>query len=178
MEVVITAEARQEAGRLSKSDERLAELYSTHAAAAVRLAFLLTSDREAAEDIAHDAFVRVGGKILTLREPERAAGYLFRTVANLAKDHGRRVARSRDLERRRTGTRPNPHVDFELRDEVLSALVTIDPRYRLVLFLRYYLDMSEHQAAEAMGCTTAAVKSLTNRAARALRARLEGEADG
>lgn len=153
-------------------EERLAELYAAHAGAAIRLAYVLTRDASIAEDIAQEAFVRLGGKLFALRAPERAAGYLFRTVANLVKDH------ERALRRRRTG----PSVETaaavpapEVHDEVLGAMLAIAPRHRLVLFLRYYLDMSEQQAAQALGCSPSAVKSLTNRAIVSVRKRLEGE---
>lgn len=164
----------RQARGVSRADERLATIYSERAGDAVRLAYLLTRDHQAAEDIAHEAFVRLGGKLLTLRDPERAAGYLLRTVANLAKDHGRRLARARAAGAVGSEASEPAHIDVELRDEVFTALAAIPPRQRMVLFLRYYLDMSEQQASQTMGCTTAAVKSLTNRAASSLRKQLEG----
>lgn len=159
---------------MSSMDERLAQIYRAHSGEATRLAFLLTRDRQEAEDITHEAFVRLGAKLLTLRDPDRAVGYLLRTVANLAKDHGRRLARARRFGV--TILQPSPHsLDVELRDEVLTAMMMIPLRHRLVLFLRYYLDMSEQQAAQTMGCTPAAIKSLTNRATNSVRKHLEGE---
>lgn len=61
----------------------LAELYARHAPGAVRLAFLVTGDREAAQDIAQDAFIKVAGRFRHLRFPDAFDAYLRRTVINL-----------------------------------------------------------------------------------------------
>lgn len=164
----------REARSVSRADDRLAQLYRAHSGEATRLAWLLTGDRQAAEDIAQEAFVRLGGKLLTLRDPQRATGYLLRTVANLAKDHYRRLKRDQKLMVVWTAEAFSGSFDIEVRDEVLSAMMTIAPRHRLILFLRYYLDMSEQQAAQTLGCSTAAIKSLTNRATVSIRKQLEG----
>ena len=157
---------------MTNQDERLAHFYAAHVAQATRLAFLLTGDRHVAQDVAQDAFVRVGSKLSGLRHPDRAAGYLLRTVANLSKDHMRRMRRER--ERIVAPEVVGGEIGNPLRDEVLAALVKLPPRQRLVVFLRYYLDMSEAQAAQTVGCSTSAVKSLTNRAIVSLRGILEG----
>ena len=161
---------------MSSAEDRLADLYAANVQAATRLAYLLTADRQAAEDIAQEAFVRLGGRLLALREPDKAAGYLMRTVANLARDHGRRLKREDKLEVKLESNATAPLDRIEVRDEVLSAMMRLTPRHRMVLFLRYYLDMSEEQAAQALGSSTSAIKSLTNRASVALRRQLGGDA--
>ena len=64
---------------------RLGELYRRHAGDAARLAYLITGDRALAEDLAHEAFVRLIGRFRDLRNPESFEFYLRRTVANLAR---------------------------------------------------------------------------------------------
>jgi DNA-directed RNA polymerase specialized sigma24 family protein len=41
--------------------------------------------------------------------------------------------------------------------------------------LRYYEDLSEHETAEVLGCSIAAVKSLVARGGETLRERIRGE---
>src|SRR5256885_9210030 len=84
---------------------RLAELYARHAAEAIRLAYLLTGDRQLAEDVVQDAFVKLAGRLVHLRDPRAFDGYLRRTVVNLTNSAFRR----KRLERaylRRTATEP------------------------------------------------------------------------
>src|SRR5437588_10602578 len=69
---------------------RIGELYLRHADAAVRLAYLLTGDLALAEDLAQDAFVRLAGRLVHLRDPDAFSAYLRRTVVNLSRSHFRR----------------------------------------------------------------------------------------
>ncbi len=55
-----------------------------------RLAYLLTGDRELAQDLAQDAFVKVLGRFHDLRNRDAFWWYLRRTVVNLANSHFRR----------------------------------------------------------------------------------------
>src|SRR5437016_11762255 len=69
---------------------RLGELYVRHADDAVRLAYLLTGDRALAEDLVQDAFVRLAGRLVHLRDPDAFDAYLRRTVVNLSNSYFRR----------------------------------------------------------------------------------------
>ena len=157
------------------TDQRLSELYATHATGVRRMAYLMTGDIDAAEDLLQEAFVRVGGRLVTLRDPEGAAGYLYRTLMNLARDHGRRLRRERALNERIASiplVQPN---EFDTTDELWSALVALPIRHRAVLFFRYYMDLSEVQTADLLACSVPAVKSLNHRATESLRKQLQGD---
>src|SRR3954447_9659168 len=69
---------------------RLGVLYLRHADGAVRLAYLLTGDMTLAEDVVQDAFVRLAGRLVHLRDPGAFEAYLRRTVVNLSRSHFRR----------------------------------------------------------------------------------------
>ena len=136
---------------------RLEELYERHAADAVRLAYLITSDRELSRDLAQDAFVKVAGRFRHLRYPDAFDVYLRRTVVNLCMSHfrHRRVEREH-LER--TGRAPDAVEPPELgeRDELRLALRRLPERQRTAIVLRYYADLPESEVADAMGCSVTA----------------------
>src|SRR5947209_17781984 len=69
---------------------KLGELYLRHADDAVRLAYLLTGSRALAEDLVQDAFVKLAGRLVHLRDPGAFDAYLRRTIVNLANSHFRR----------------------------------------------------------------------------------------
>src|SRR6266567_6948644 len=69
---------------------RLGDLYRGHADGAVRLAYLLTGDRALAEDLVQDAFVRLAGRLVHLRDQQAFEAYLRRTVVNLSNSYFRR----------------------------------------------------------------------------------------
>jgi len=82
----------------SVSSRRVAELYERHVGRAVALA-VLVGDRDTAEDIAHEAFIRTAGRLAGLRDPSAFEAYLRRTVVNLCRARARRAS----IERRYLG---------------------------------------------------------------------------
>ena len=76
--------------RDSSDGDQLEALYLRHGPEALRLAYLLTGDRELAEDLAQEAFVRVARSLHGLRNANSFHRYLRRTVVNLANSQLRR----------------------------------------------------------------------------------------
>ena len=151
--------------------DRMAELYALHAPRAARLAYLLTSDRELAEDLTQEAFVRLMRRYHDLRNPASFDSYLRTTIVNLARKHfrRRRVERTH-LEKERSRALPSPAVgDLEAREEAWEALRMLPGRQRIALVLRYYEDLSERETADILGITVAAVRSLVQRGVATLR---------
>src|SRR5437867_2269988 len=161
----------------------LTDLYVRHMPGAIGLAFLLVGDRSLAEDLAQEAFVRLTGRFRHLRAPEAFPSYLRRTVLNLCLSHLRRARVERAwLEKEQGRARDTAwgEPDLTARDELWEALHRLTARQRAAVVLRYYEDLSEHQAAEAMGVSVPAVRSLVARGMETLRrhVRREGGDDG
>jgi len=72
-------------------DAFVARLFEQEGASLVRMARLFTDDRNAAEDLVQEAFIRLHKSAHRIRSPEKAAPYLRSIVINLARDHNRRV---------------------------------------------------------------------------------------
>jgi RNA polymerase sigma-70 factor (sigma-E family) len=165
-------------GLTRRGEQRFAELYWRHASEAVRLAFLLTGDQHAAEDIAQDAFVRLLGRFQERKSPDAFEAYLRRTIVNLSRDRFRKLRSERDYVAQKESS-PSGQVmiapQIEEREVIREALQTLPHRQRAALVLRFYLDLSEQQTADVLQCSLAAVKSLVTRATGALRQRMGGE---
>jgi RNA polymerase sigma-70 factor (sigma-E family) len=160
-----------------RTEERLAELYYRHADGARRLAYLLTGDRDLAEDLTQEAFIKVAGRWHDIRHPAAFGSYLRRTVINLAHGYFRRLRIERNyLAKERSRPISNSQLpDVEGRDEMWQALQQLTPRQRAAVVLRYYEDLSEQQTADTLGCSVGAVKSLVNRGMESLRDHMRGE---
>jgi len=150
----------------------LDELYVRHTPNAVRLAALITGDPDLAQDIAHDAFLRSVGRFRHLRQPEAFEAYLRRAVVNACTSHFRRRKVEAAYLRGRPRPAPVNEPDHGRRDELRIALSALPARQRAAVVLRYYADLSEHQAGEALGCSDAAVRSMVARAMETLRERI------
>jgi RNA polymerase sigma-70 factor (sigma-E family) len=163
-----------------RAANKLRDLYVEFAPEAGRLAYLLVGDANAAQDIAQEAFVRVGPRLRRLRDSEKARFYLRTTVINLCRAHWRR--RDREHPQRDMGSWLSVQEDHgprvDQRDEMLAALQRLPVRQRAAVVLRYYEDLSEHQTADLLGCPVGTVKSSVARALQTLRKDLGGNKDG
>jgi len=161
---------------------KLGELYVRHADDAVRLAYLLTGDRALAEDLVQDAFVRLAGRLVHLRDPDAFPAYLRRTVVNLANSNFRRRKVERTyLERARSdvagaATRA-PDGGVEDRDRMWQALKQLPARQRAAIVLRFYEDLPESAIADLLQCRPGTVKSLLSRGLEGMRGQIRGDTD-
>jgi RNA polymerase sigma-70 factor (sigma-E family) len=156
---------------------RIGDLYMRHAPAALRLAYFLTGERELAEDVVQDAFVKVAGRFRYLREPDAFDAYLRRAIVNLVVSHLRRLRlERRELARQRSEPRSH-HVDADVteRDAMWRALQALPARQRAAIVLRYYEDLSEREAADILRCSVAAANQLVRRGLAALREQIRIE---
>lgn len=154
----------------------LRALYEEHAPALYRLAVAMTGDVAQAEDLVHDAFVRLHR---VARPPaagtERA--YLRRTVVNLTHDHHRRRALAR-----RTVPPANPYdqpsaeaeaAGAERDGAVAAAVAALPARQRDCVVLHYFADLPDSEIAADLGISVGSVKTHLHRARAALARRLE-----
>ena len=150
---------------------RLAELYLRYGDGAIRLAYLLTGDRALAEDLVQDAFVKLTGRLVHLRDPGAFDAYLRRTVVNLANSHYRRKRLERAYLKREEHVARVVDVppDPGARDELWGAMRQLTERQRAAIVLRYYEDLSEQQVADILNCRPGTVKSLVSRGLAVLR---------
>lgn len=156
----------------------LAELYVRHAPTAMSLAYLLTGDRERAEDLVQEAFVRLTGRFRHLRSAYAFESYLRRAVVNLHVSalRRRRVERAwLEREGRAAASKAGAMPDVAGREDLWQALQVLPPRQRAAVVLRYYEDLSERETADVLRCSVAAVKSLVSRAMETLRERIGSE---
>ena len=163
---------------MAEADEALAALYALHYRALVRLAALLLDEPAACEDVVQEAYVRVHGRPRRLEDPDKALAYLRQTVVNLARSALRRRLVARRLapppERRVTGDAAYATVE---RDALVRALRSLPRREREAVALRYFVDLSEAQAAALMGCAVGSVKGYTSRGLAKLGALLKETGD-
>ncbi|MFI7589903.1 SigE family RNA polymerase sigma factor [Spongisporangium articulatum] len=141
--------------------------------ALLRLAWLLTGERSAAEDLAQEALARVLPRWDSIG-PGRHEAYLRRAIRSTWVDGlRRRAARVRldvvpDLPDVAQPGDSGAQVDDRLA--LRAALAALTVRQRTVLVLRYFEDLSEAETARLMGCSVSTVKSTTHDALARLRA--------
>lgn len=154
--------------------DELRRLYLDEYRSLVKLASLLLDDRGACEEVVQDAFVRTLVAWPGLRDQSKAPAFLRSAVLNAARSRMRRV-----LVMRRhptTGLAESvAGIDGGAVDHltVVAEIRRLPPRQREAVALRYYLDLSEADIAEAMGVSAGSVKVHLHRALATLASRLE-----
>lgn len=138
------------------------DLYGAERLAMVRLAHLITGSNEAAEDLVHEAFLKIRPRFGELRDP---GAYLRTTVVNECRMWFRR----RDVEARHAPTPSDQLLLPPELDETWATLQQLSPKRRIVVFLRFYEDRSIDDIAEILQCRPGTVRSLLRRGLASLR---------
>ena len=153
-----------------RADPAFERLFLDRFTPMVRLATLLGADDP--EDLVQEAFFAVFGKWRKLRDTSTANAYLATAVVNRTRSRHRRLAVARRLAPPAPPHPEHPEDRVMLRAEhaeVMNALRRLPPRQREALVLRFFLDYSDKQMAEAMGASAGTVRSTVSRGLSALR---------
>jgi RNA polymerase sigma-70 factor (sigma-E family) len=151
-------------------NSKLEALISTSGDRLWRLAYQLTHDRGEAEDLVHDALVRLlrsWGR--RSKEPYNLEAYLRRIILNEYLSQKRRRRHAILLVDAPDIAVPEFESTVDARTEVWAALAKLKPNQRAVLVLRHYVDMPDQEIAQVLKCRRTTVRSLASRAYAALR---------
>jgi len=167
--------ARLEGAAISvEAEELVVRLFHTDGRSLVRLARLFVDDRDAAEDIVQEAFLRLARHAGRIDDVDRAPAYLRSIVLNLARDHNRRglvslrhhstIGREVDV----VADAADRLVRSEESQRVLDAVRELPHRQRDCVTLRYFEELSIEGIAATLGVSANSVKTHLRRAMAAL----------
>jgi RNA polymerase sigma-70 factor (sigma-E family) len=154
---------------MARGDDEFAEFARASSARLQHVAFLLTGNRQDAEDAAQTALIRTYAAWQRIRQRD-AYAYARTVLTNLVIDKWRRPYREYATE-----DLPDEPGKRDLADDVtqrrwlVAALGTLAPRERAVIVLRHYLDVSEADVAGELNLSLGTVKSLNSRGLAKLR---------
>lgn len=157
-----------------EAEELVVRLFQTEGRSLVRLARLFVDDRDAAEDIVQEAFLRLARHAGRIDAVERAPAYLRSIVLNLARDHNRRglVSLRHYATARREVDVVDDTADRLVRSEeharVLDAVRRLPTRQRDCVTLRYFEGYGIDRIAATLGLSANSVKTHLKRAMAAL----------
>ena len=132
---------------------------------------LVTGDRDEAEEIMQDAYLKVWERWERVAAMDEPTGFLFRTAMNQFRSRYRRAI----VALRRTGA-PPPMTDelavVEDRDEVVRALSELSPAQRAAVVMTTMFGFSSEEAARILGTKPSTVRAHAARARADVRANL------
>ena len=151
-------EDRNAISRLKEGDlSALETLVKRYQVQSVHAAYAIVYDRQLAEDIAQNAFVKIVEKVHQFDEERPFAPWFFRILVNDAVKAARKEKILVSLDEQSDGpvaklanwlTDPNLKPEQlveqkETREIILKAMQYLTPEERAVIVMRYFLEMSE-----------------------------------
>lgn len=165
---------------LSK-DERLEWLMTEYGQSITRLAFTYTNQKQLSEDIAQEVFIKCYQKLDEFRHESSYKTWLYRITVNLCKDKLKswtfRNIIFTDLFSSLTRTTESPEIkliDIENNRYVSEKIISLPIKYREVIILYYYEELSYNQISELLNLKLPTVKSRLHRARLLLKQKIEG----
>lgn len=169
-------------------DSSFETLVDTHSARLIGLAWRLVGNREDAEDLAQEAFIRLYKNIAGFRGESRVSTWLYRTMSRLAIDHLRRQKlKNKIFFLRNDAQDPDPvelaadsaatpgehYLAGEAGRQLLKALDKLSARQRAVFTLRHHEGMPLKEIASVLELEEGTVKAHLHRAVHFLRKELK-----
>ena len=141
----------------------------------MRVCFLFLKDRQLAQDASQETFIKAWRALDSLREDGAEKAWLMKIAVNTCRNmvrnrYFRMVDRSVS-----TDDLPEPSsVDRQEDDSLLKEVMNLPDKYRQVVVLYYYQELTAEETAQALGVPAATVRTRLKRARESLKARLEG----
>jgi RNA polymerase sigma-70 factor (ECF subfamily) len=155
-------------------------LVREHQEAVYRLAYLFMGNADDAEDVAQEVFIRAHKALHTFDQTRPLRPWLLSIAANVAKNQRRAAGRYVAALKRALFDSPPTAVRVEAESarqmeaqtlwEAVRRLSTADQE---VIYLRYFLELSVAETAEALNVEQGTVKSRLSRALRRLKGVVE-----
>ncbi len=167
--------------------EAFAELIEMYKDKIYQLAYRMVGNRQEAEDIAQETFLRVFANLQMYDSSYKFSTWIYRIATNLCIDRGRKKKADFSLDEEAEGTtgldwhsrlssqEKSPEdqlVTKELQETVQEALSGLAPKYRSIMILRYIEDLSLQEISEILKLPVTTIKTRIHRGREALRAKL------
>jgi RNA polymerase sigma-70 factor (sigma-E family) len=149
--------------------------------ALTRFAGALAGEPHLAEDILSDALLKVAARWRRISGLDDPAAYVRRVVVTTYLSDRRKTRRRQTVPSADVPLleRPGPDASAAViaRDEVAGLLAQLPRQQKAAIVLRYLLDQTDEQIAEALGCSPGTVRSHVSHARTALRLTASVQAD-
>lgn len=152
---------------------------TSHRVHLLRLAYLVTGNQQDAEDLAHDALIRIGERWPLVSCANSPTAYAKRILVNtyLTQTRAHRI-KVVPLNENEGGA---ARADFTLavvdRLTVEAALRRLPARQKAAIILKYYEHLTTSEVGDIMGLTESSVRSAVSRGLDALRNLTQSECD-
>lgn len=169
--------------RLASAGDRaaFAQIYERFYARAFRLAYSMTGNRAAAEDLTQEIFMRVFQRLENFGGQSSFATWFYRLAVNHSLNYRRKErfsVQDNHSDKLEFLANPSPQIESvvlqnQLKDEIHGALLELSNDMRMVIILKDIEGLNYDEIAERMSCSQGTVASRLNRARKQLAQKLK-----
>jgi len=139
-----------------------AELIEATQSRLYKFCLLISHNREIAEDLCQETFIKSFHNIKSLKNPETFVGWMYQIARNLFIDMKRKPA-SKEEHQAETTLHAGRNADLDVIMNVQKVLSHFEPDDKILLLLVELEGYSYKEAAETIGTTEDAVRSKLHR---------------
>jgi RNA polymerase sigma-70 factor (ECF subfamily) len=165
----------------TRDPDAFGQLYEIYIDRIGRYIYYKVGDREEAEDLTEQVFLKAWENIQGFRgEPAAFPVWIFRLAHNLVIDHHRTQRQTAQLNEFIVDTRPQPEEEVAVRldnEQLRQAISHLTPEQQRVVILRFIQGMSHAEVAAIMKKNEVAVRGIQYRALVALQRILKSTED-
>ena len=134
--------------------------------------FKRVKDKALAQDIVHDVFLKVQGKIQQVRENEKLVGWIYQITRNTIIDHYRKNSRNIDPKDIDWASSP-PNCNDCVSNALQQLIPALPDKYRVALEMTEIQNMSQLEVAEKLNISYTATKARVQRARQMLKNKID-----
>lgn len=156
-------------------------MVSSHQEPVFRLAYLILGDKAEADDVAQEVFIQAYMKLDQFDAERPLRPWLLGIVTNLSRNRWRTINRYKAMLQRFWQNEPaatkhsNETVAQVEAQSLWQAVWQLRPQAQEIIYLRYFLELSEAETAAALKIVPGTAKSRLHRALKHLRTAIENE---
>lgn len=173
---------------LANDQAAYGQLLARYRRQVLALVWRMVSDREEAQDLAQEAFIRAFRSLHTFDQTRSFPAWLYRITSNLCVDHYRKRrldtvslvqsggadGEERTIDLKSGGAGPDEeYADREGAERLDQLIRTLPAPYRIVVLLRHQSDMAYEEIATALQLPLGTIKARLHRAHKMLKEKLE-----
>jgi RNA polymerase sigma-70 factor (ECF subfamily) len=169
--------------RLASAGDRaaFAQIYERFYARAFRLAYSMTGNRAAAEDLTQEIFMRAFQRLENFGGQSSFATWFYRLAVNHSLNYRRKErfsVQDNHADKLEFLANPSPPIESvvlqnQLKSEIHGALLELGKDMRMVIILKDIEGLNYDEIAERMSCSQGTVASRLNRARKQLAQKLK-----
>ncbi len=170
-----------EFGDDTMSSDELSAIIDKYGQMMLRTAYMYLKDRQRAEDVCQEVFLRLFRDNRTFESDEHQKAFILRVTINLCKDQlksfwSKRIVLDDAKEPKSTGDLADEVAKEETRRELYDSVLALPEAFKDVVLLYYYEGYNTREISETLGIPDATVRSRLKRARERLMNTLKGGA--